>query len=612
MVRASPETPGGEGEDGLAWATVIASSAAGSVSPPRDFPACGLASSADELAGLEETPPFAVALADTVPEAGGCVAAVSAESAPSEEHGSPCALSADRCVASAQRPCAARQSASAESRDGASTDSCPAGERPHCQGPSSRRARRRQTQRAQRLAEREARRKAARFAEQLAAEGVSCPAAAALLQVVPRTLRAWRDDFRQPWGEPESRGRHCLEVDVLTRNEIFHFLEHITGPAVGLPALQDLFPKVPRCVLQDMLVRYRRVWRWRYAQDGFQLTWHHAGRVWAMDFTKPLQPIDGVFPYLLSIRDLASHCQLAWCPMRGQTAADVLPVLQQLFTLYGPPLVFKHDNGSAFLAAVTQQALTQALVAQLFSPPGQPQYNGAVERGNGVLKTYTHQHAQNAGHPFRWTSDDVEHAQQLANTISRPWGAGGLSPAQAWQQRSPITPEERQVFAAQWNAHRQLAAQELGLDLSAELSHADRARLDRRALSATLQDLGYLTHKHVRRAPQKPKRLTRKKLARRVAKYRRQTSELKSSAAENSTPPQSPEPAPAEAENSTQPLLAETPPSDTMLAASGPSVGPQTSPQEVPSAHRERTFTSWFRRTLTPLLPFRKTANISR
>ena len=92
-------------------------------------------------------------------------------------------------------------------------------------------------------------------------------------------------------------------------------------------------------------------------------------------------------------------------------------------------MVLKHDNGSAFLAAVTQQEMIDALVAQLFSPPGQPQYNGAVERGNGVLKTYTHLHAQNAGHPLRWTSEDVEHAQELANTISRPWApADSLQP----------------------------------------------------------------------------------------------------------------------------------------------------------------------------------------
>jgi len=403
-----------------------------------------------------------------------------------------------------------------------------------------------------------------------------------------------------------------LEVDVLMRNEVFHFLQHVTGPAVGLPALQDLFPTVPRGVLQDLLVRYRCVWRWRYAQDGFQLTWHHAGRVWAMDFTKPLQPIDGVFPYLLSVRDLASHCQLAWWPVPGQTAGDVLPVLRQLFALYGPPLVLKHDNGSAFLAAVTQQEMIDSLVAQLFSPPGQPQYNGAVERGNGVLKTYTHLHAQSAGHPLRWTSEDVEHAQELANTISRPWGAGGLSPAQAWQQRLPITPEERQAFTAALSVHRQTAAQELGLDLSLELSHADRTRLDRLALSATLQDLGYLTKKHVHRPPQKPKRLSRQKLARRVAKYRGQAAAPEACTTKKSTPPQSPELARAELDHFASPLLAETPPSDTMLAASGPSAALQTSPQAVPSARRERTFTSWLRRALTPLLPICNSAKISR
>ena len=79
------------------------------------------------------------------------------------------------------------------------------------------------------------------------------------------------------------------------------------------------------------------------------------------------------------------------------------------------------------------------------------------------------------GHPFRWTSDDVDHARQLANTISRPWGAGGPSPQQALQQRTPITDQDRQAFAAALRQQRQWAAGELALDLSAELSVADRA-----------------------------------------------------------------------------------------------------------------------------------------
>jgi hypothetical protein len=163
------------------------------------------------------------------------------------------------------------------------------------------------------------------FARQLAAQGVSCPHAAAHLSMVPRTLRDWRQALPtsgpgdvQPVGENGDwlgsgrsvpvtvfavRGRPPKEVDLPTRNQVFRFLHHVTGPAVGLPALQDLFRTVPRCILADLSSRYRRVWQRRYARHGFELTWHQAGTVWAMDFTQPLEPIDGVFPYLLAIRE---------------------------------------------------------------------------------------------------------------------------------------------------------------------------------------------------------------------------------------------------------------------------------------------------------------------
>ncbi len=102
-----------------------------------------------------------------------------------------------------------------------------------------------------------------------------------------------------------------------------------------------------------------------------------------------------------------------------------MPLLQWLFAEHGPPLVLKSDNGSAFIAHLMRDAMLEAVVAQLFSPPKHPEYNGTLERSNGTLKTYTHQHAIQEGHPFRWTSEDLEHARQLANTISRPWGCKG-------------------------------------------------------------------------------------------------------------------------------------------------------------------------------------------
>ena len=69
------------------------------------------------------------------------------------------------------------------------------------------------------------------------------------------------------------------------------------------------------------------------------------------------------------------------------------------------------------------------------------------------------------GHPFRWTSDDVEHARQLANTIAARGAMAGPHPNKAWNLRSPILAEERQAFAAALGQQRQWAARELDLDL---------------------------------------------------------------------------------------------------------------------------------------------------
>ena len=45
------------------------------------------------------------------------------------------------------------------------------------------------------------------------------------------------------------------------------------------------------------------------------LHWHRPGAVWAMDHTEPPTPIDGRWPHVLAVRDLASHMQLAWLPV---------------------------------------------------------------------------------------------------------------------------------------------------------------------------------------------------------------------------------------------------------------------------------------------------------
>ena len=51
----------------------------------------------------------------------------------------------------------------------------------------------------------------------------------------------------------------------------------------------------------------------------------------------------------------------------------------------------------------------------LLSPPGTPEYNGAVEAGIESLKTRAHFIAARNDPPGEWTRDDVEGPRLMAN-----------------------------------------------------------------------------------------------------------------------------------------------------------------------------------------------------
>jgi len=477
--------------------------------------------------------------------------------------------------------------------------------------PGPRGRRRWKSQRARRLAERDRKQRVLEYDRQAKERGHSHQETAKRLGIDPRTLRRWRKEFGDGVLQPAPRGRTATESPVETRNEVIRFLDDVAGPCVGLPSLRVVFPEVHRCVLDDLLVRFRRVWKRRYRQSGFELTWHRPGAVWAIDFTEPAHPIDGVFPYVLTVRDLASHRQLAWEPVRGEAAADALPVLLRLFAEHGAPLVLKSDNGPAFVAELTEKAMVDALVTQLFSPPRRPQYNGQVERANGVLKTYTEVHAIAEGHPYRLTSEDLAHAFWLANTLSRPWGADGPSPEAALQAREPITEDERARFRAHWAAAQEEAAVDLGLDASGDLTHAEQAELDRLAISRTLQSLGYLTKERVERAKKKPKRPPRSQIQQHAA-LRQVTSATAAVVLHSNMTTVSPGLCGSEIFCETAPiLLAESVTGGTMNVVEEANAPGRALSEAIPPAHGEPAFVSWLRRQLSPLLPPRETAMFS-
>jgi putative transposase len=211
-----------------------------------------------------------------------------------------------------------------------------------------------------------------------------------------------------------------------------------------------------------------------------------------MDFAEAPRPIDGLDGYLLAVRDLASGQQLLWRPAPAATAEVVIGELAALFAAHGPPLVLKTDNGSAFGADAWLDFLKQHGVLALFSPPGTPRYNGAIEAGIGSLKARTQTHALRQGRAQHWSADDVAAAQAEANASARPQGPAGPTPEQRWALRPTLSPDQRLLFQAAVERHRQEALRQQDLPTHDRLETYEARAIDRQAIRRALVEHGYL------------------------------------------------------------------------------------------------------------------------
>lgn len=287
--------------------------------------------------------------------------------------------------------------------------------------------------------------------------GLSWERLASLLRIAADTLRRWLREWRDDRLAVEPRGRPVERPRTEVRNQVLGAIG-LLGPGVETAVLRRLFPGIARREIEDIVARFRRVFRRRGALL-HQLTWRNDGAVWAVDFTEPPAPIDATYSSVLVVRDLGSGKQLLALPAEGQRSEVVRAALEALFVAHGAPLVLKSDNGSAFAAADTRALLAAHGVLPLLSPPGTPRYNGACEAGIGGLKTRAHYLAARHGRAGHWTCDDVEAARVMANETARPRGTLGPTPDDLWATRLPpadrtylreklvsLTKEERDCF----------------------------------------------------------------------------------------------------------------------------------------------------------------------
>jgi transposase InsO family protein len=356
-------------------------------------------------------------------------------------------------------------------------------------------------QQERRTIESETRQGAVAYAALVVQTGGTKTEAAVDLGVSRRTLRSWSTNP----GGIELRGRPRVVLTDAQAAQVHESLDEL-GPQGGVETLRHLHPVVTRRNLKCLVAGYREAYIKEHGLVTEKLKWPEPGTVWTMDHTELAVPAAGGERYALSVRDLGSGLQLLWEPVQSPDAASTVRLLLDLFFKHGAPLVLKSDNGSAFIAWLTEKLLAWWNVVHLLSPPRRPGYNGVVEVGMQWLKPRTEHAARRAGHGSVLRPEDFAHACKVANEITWPERSGGkVRPIDLWESRRAMTDPLRSAFGERVAAEeRELRACLEGVPGKRELVKARRDAI-RRALVA----YGFLL---VRRRP-----ITLRELARKAA-----------------------------------------------------------------------------------------------
>lgn len=298
-----------------------------------------------------------------------------------------------------------------------------------------------------RKTERAMRKKAVAFARLMARRQWPTCWVAARLGMRSETLEQWIAAWKEEHLRVKELGRPAQIEATWKREEILCWLA-MWGPGIGVPSLQQVFPHVARAELEELIRSNMDAYKTWGARLVRVLRWTRTGAVWAMDYTQPPKPLEGIYKYVLVVRDLASGAILWAMGVREATADATLLALRTLINWYGLPLLIKSDNGSHFTATEVRQFLQAWDILALYSPPGTPEYNGACEAGIGSLTTRAYHEAARHDRPEHWTCDDMELARHLFNDTPNPW-RNGMTPDRIW---------ERRTMPARWEGDRFRAA----------------------------------------------------------------------------------------------------------------------------------------------------------
>ena len=297
---------------------------------------------------------------------------------------------------------------------------------------------------ASRYAEREVRKRSLAFVRWARYYDWTWEACAELLGINLRTLKQWQQDWDEGRLHINPLGKPGFAFDPNLQKQIIDQIM-LHGPGIGLRSLKQIFPEVPRSILQRIL----REIRWNLHEDETrrcynEIIWHKPGTVWAIDYTYPVNPVDLTKRAILTVRDMASQCILLFEACEKDDAETTAFHLRRLIRRYGAPLVLKADNGPHFIGKPVSALLQEFEIIPLFSPAYTPKYNGSVEADQGSLKSRAMQLAARDGDPDHWTSSHLEGAVLWRNNTNIQ--TAKRTATEVFENRSPITPELRARF----------------------------------------------------------------------------------------------------------------------------------------------------------------------
>jgi len=312
------------------------------------------------------------------------------------------------------------------------------------------------------------------------------------------TLGVWHRKWAADRMKIRPLGRAAQTVEGGERWELMA-LFHLVGPEIGVAPLQGLFPDLGRRALEDLLHRYRRLYRRNCRSLVYALRWTVPGTVWAIDWFQPALPVDGIYPFVLLVRDLASGETLEALPCHTKSGHTAAGAIEALCRQFGAPLVVKTDN--ELDCEPINRVLAAHKIVQLLSPPACPRYNGSIEAGVGAMKPRAQHESIRNNRPGEWTCDDVEGARCRANQTARPLGHLLPTPEFLWQNRQAPSAATRASFrraVAQLLPQAKLDAKPKDRD---RLTKYQRAAARRLAIARALVDLGFLRIRRKRFSP---------------------------------------------------------------------------------------------------------------